>query len=765
MSYYHKCVDHLNKGQFSETELLARKWTEACPEALDPYTLLVFVHQAQMKWDELIEAGERYLKLWCEHQKTEYEVSPTWGDRWKVLLFMGQAHLFLNNESEAESLFEQSLSDAEDRVSCLTAIARIYKSRKKYRQALVYFKKAIDNNPEDKDILRNIAQLYDRIGDRGAGIDILKRLMWIGSLDVLDSIEILDHEIERENWKEAEKVLMKIIADYPPNIEIFIRAGIIFRKLGAASRSMTFLEKAANISPRDPRISGFLAFLFAELGRNEEALNLINDFSEDRVNFISVHLAAAWTFWLHGREEDTICALDRVYKLLNINYPETVSSFEDLIRALMKLGFELKQRMGLLEEHLALEIAKRIGNDSGVSVGDIEMKKVSTEGFQGVHQKNDPTVALCMIVKDEEEFLDKCLKGVTPLVDEMVIVDTGSTDRTIEIAGDFGAKIYNFKWCDDYSKARNFSLKQARCDWILVMDADELISERDLPKIRELLLDEHVDGYRFILRNYENDRTLANIVLNPHDYEEGSGCFGFIPSSLIRLFRRDGAVFFSGAVHETLDYSFKRLGLTAKSTDIPIHHYGKLLAPLHIKSKRELYRKLGEKRVKENPDDVDAVKGLSDQYLEMGLHQEALELLESGIRFAANNTELHFNSGRACEALNMAGRAIQEYIVTLKLNPEHIGAYNNLALIYLQEGNNEEAVRILNEGIEKGRLHPVFYHNLGNAYLTLGDDDRALQAYNKAIEIDPSFPGTNDRIQEILNKRALTKTHESEKRR
>lgn len=351
------------------------------------------------------------------------------------------------------------------------------------------------------------------------------------------------------------------------------------------------------------------------------------------------------------------------------------------------------------------------------------------------------------------------------MVDEMVIVDTGSTDRTIEIAGDFGAKIYNFKWCDDYSKARNFSLKQARCDWILVMDADELISERDLPKIRELLMGGHVDGYRFILRNYENDRTLANIVLNPHNYEEGSGYFGFIPSSLIRLFRRDGAVFFSGVVHETLDYSFKRLGLTAKSTDIPIHHYGKLLPPLHIKSKRELYRKLGEKRVKENPDDVDAVKGLSDQYLEMGLHQEALELLESGIRFATNNPELHFNSGRACEALNMAGRAIQEYIVTLKLNPEHIGAYNNLALIYLQEGNNEEAVRILNEGIDKGRLHPVFYHNLGNAYLTLGDDDRALQAYNKAIEIDPSFPGTNDRIQEILNKRALTKTHESEKRR
>ena len=752
-SYYNRCVACLNKGRFGETESLARKWIEACPDELEPYILLVFVCQARMQWYKLIESGEKYLKLWDEFEKAEFRSSPAWGDRWKLLLFMGQAHLFLNNESAAERLFEISVSAIEDRVACLTAIAKIYRSRRKYKEALVYFQKAAEDNPEDKDILYNMARLYERIGDREARTGILKRLVLTGALDLLDFIEILDYEIKGKNWQEAEKILTRLIRDYPPDIEVFLRAGIIFRKLGAVSNAITYLEEAARIAPKDPRVFGFMGFLFAEIGKTENAHNLIHDFSGNEVNCAAVHLAAAWSFWLHGQVEDSISALDRICRLLNIDYGEIISSFADLVRAWMKLAIELKQRMGLPEEYLALEIAVRIGKDTGVSKGDIGTQKMSLKGYADVSQMQSPSVSLCMIVKDEEAFLDKCLQSVRPLVDEMIIVDTGSKDQTVEIARGYGAGVYHFKWCDDYSKARNFCIKQAKCDWILIMDADEVIAERDLPKIRQLLTDEYIDGYRFILRNYENDRALANIVLNPHNYDEGKGYFGFIPSSLIRFFRRDGAVFFSGAVHETLDYSFKRSGLTQKSTDIPIHHYGKVLAPLQIKIKQERYRELGEKRVRENPGDVAAVKGLSDQYLEMGMYQETLDLLESKIGLAPDNPELHFNLGRACEALNMTGRAMQEYIATLKLNPAHIGAYNNLALVYSKQGNYPEAVKVLKTGIEKGGAYPVFYHNLGNMYGMLEDYDQALHAYKKALEIDPDFPGTNNRIGHIFIKK------------
>ena len=83
------------------------------------------------------------------------------------------------------------------------------------------------------------------------------------------------------------------------------------------------------------------------------------------------------------------------------------------------------------------------------------------------------TLALCMIVKDEEAHLGCCLESVKGLVDEIVVVDTGSTDRTVEIARQYGARVFSYGWHDDFAAARNVSLSHAGADWILVLDADE----------------------------------------------------------------------------------------------------------------------------------------------------------------------------------------------------------------------------------------------------------------------------------------------------
>jgi len=142
---------------------------------------------------------------------------------------------------------------------------------------------------------------------------------------------------------------------------------------------------------------------------------------------------------------------------------------------------------------------------------------------------------------------------------------------------------------------------------------------------------------------------------------------------------------------------------------------------MRIKNKKLRYHIDGRTRRKADPSgNADNQQPVSRRETELGLHQEALRLLESGIGFADNNPELHFISGRACEALNMAGRAIQEYSLTLKLNPEHIGAYNNLALAYSQQENYRKAIRILNEGIARGRPNPVFIITWGMFILHWG---------------------------------------------
>ena len=93
-------------------------------------------------------------------------------------------------------------------------------------------------------------------------------------------------------------------------------------------------------------------------------------------------------------------------------------------------------------------------------------------------------ISLCMIVKNEEDVLNNCLSTVYDLVDEIIIVDTGSTDKTKEIASKYTNKIYDFKWVDDFAKARNFSFEKATKDYILWLDADDIILEEDRQKFK-----------------------------------------------------------------------------------------------------------------------------------------------------------------------------------------------------------------------------------------------------------------------------------------
>lgn len=116
-----------------------------------------------------------------------------------------------------------------------------------------------------------------------------------------------------------------------------------------------------------------------------------------------------------------------------------------------------------------------------------------------------------MIVKNEERLLSRCLASVRALVDEIVVVDTGSSDRTVEIAESFGAQVYHTAWENDFSKARNLSLKHATKDWILVLDADEELRPDDHALVKALTTKPNT-CYLLNQRHYTNDLRLNNSV-------------------------------------------------------------------------------------------------------------------------------------------------------------------------------------------------------------------------------------------------------------
>lgn len=147
------------------------------------------------------------------------------------------------------------------------------------------------------------------------------------------------------------------------------------------------------------------------------------------------------------------------------------------------------------------------------------------------------TISLCMIVKNEASTLARCLDSVGDLADEIVLVDTGSTDRTIEIASAYTDRIFHFPWCDDFAAARNYSFDQARMDYCLWLDADDVLEPADQERFRRLK------------ETLPPDTDMVMLPYHAAFNEDGSPTFTYDRE---RLIRRAAGLRWSGAVHEAI---------------------------------------------------------------------------------------------------------------------------------------------------------------------------------------------------------------------
>lgn len=240
-------------------------------------------------------------------------------------------------------------------------------------------------------------------------------------------------------------------------------------------------------------------------------------------------------------------------------------------------------------------------------------------------------ISLCMITKNEEKYLEKCLNSVKNIIDEIIIVDTGSKDKTKEIAKKFNAKIYDFEWNHSFSEARNFSLQKATKDWILVLDADETISDKDseiIKKITNKNLKENKDiiGYSFIQRAYCNNLKKLKFNYAKNDfYDESKPFLGWTYRGITRLFRNDKRIKFIYPVHETVIESIKNINGKIKQTNIPIHHFELMREEEFINKKSIYYIKLLKNKIKLFPK--------AKFYFELALELEKLNDMKAKIYF------------------------------------------------------------------------------------------------------------------------------------
>lgn len=334
--------------------------------------------------------------------------------------------------------------------------------------------------------------------------------------------------------------------------------------------------------------------------------------------------------------------------------------------------------------------------------------------------KTNGGVSLCMIVKDEEEHLARCLHSAKPVVDEIIVVDTGSSDRSKVIARAYGAKVIEQAWEGDFSKARNRALAEASGDWIFALDGDEVISPKDYGKFRNQLQTGPgaSAAYTIQTRNYSDRLNTVGFQFNRGEYAEETGA-GWFPSYKVRLFPNDPRVRFRYPVHEVVEPALKELGIPTQRCEIPVHHYGKL-SEKRTASKTTLYHAMGRQKLSAARTDPAALREAAIQASHLGHHEEALELWQRFVQIQAGSAEAFVNLANAFFNLRRYTEAAASAEKAMALDPSLKEAHFNAALANLILGCADRAISILDPLIKKAPDYPSAAFILAACYACTG---------------------------------------------
>ncbi|MBI4438354.1 glycosyltransferase [Candidatus Woesearchaeota archaeon] len=322
------------------------------------------------------------------------------------------------------------------------------------------------------------------------------------------------------------------------------------------------------------------------------------------------------------------------------------------------------------------------------------------------------TITLCMIARNEEKLIAQAIESVKDFVDEIIVVDTGSTDKTPSIARELGAEIHHSKWNEDFSQARNFAIEKASSDWILAMDADEEIFKEDADKLMQMK-EQPYDAYIFIQKNLTNTQGFGFIP------EARKGFSGFYPSFIIRMFRTGKGIRYEGFVHETVDASLAKIKAKIGFSNAVIYHYQELKGAEHFREKQLRYAEQLEKGIDNYPNKAKA-------YHDIGI---------SNYRFRKDYQ-----------------KAIDSFTKSIEINPKNVTVLNDLASAYAQTGNYEKALENYGNALAI-RPEPSTLHNIGLLHEQLGSNEQAIMAYEEAIRLNhPKKAALQEKIRKLQQK-------------
>lgn len=340
-------------------------------------------------------------------------------------------------------------------------------------------------------------------------------------------------------------------------------------------------------------------------------------------------------------------------------------------------------------------------------------------------------VSLTMIVKDEEADLPRCLASVADCVDEIIVVDTGSTDRTKDVARRHGAAVFDFTWVDDFAAARNEALRHATGDWILWLDADDYLDDDNRRRLRALVADLRDENAA-----YEMDCLLL------HDAEAGKET---IRVSHVRLFRNDPRVRWQHRVHEQVLPSLCQLGIDVRCTDIVIRHGG-YFDPEWTRRKLERNLRLLRLEDAERPGHPFVTFNLGWTLYLLGRSAEALPLLERARAWATAEQpftrQLYLLLAQVLAQLGRIAESLAACHAGLRVLPNEPSLLLEAAIRYYELGAWDEAergFRAVLASTDRRARRETARHNLAVLLLQRGKVAEAEEQWRTLLQERPQF--------------------------
>lgn len=361
----------------------------------------------------------------------------------------------------------------------------------------------------------------------------------------------------------------------------------------------------------------------------------------------------------------------------------------------------------------------------------------------------------CMIVKNEEANIEKALSWGKEVAYEQIVVDTGSTDRTVELAKAMGAKVYSFEWIDDFAAAKNFAISKASGDWIAFLDADEVFVPGDEKKLMEILKQ---------LNQFQEEGDITDIVfVSRLEINDTGKVFGSI--TLPRIFRNCSGLEYHGRIHERLDWKDGHDMIAVDVSDkIFIRHSGYQEDEIGEKNKVQRNERLILRELEEHPDDFDMMGYLGDVYLVDAQNEKAIEWYQKAVdampeilnerdqRSAITFTNLMIALGQDVKNEQRLKKTYQTAIARLPEEPDFDYIYGkNLvkwkqfdeAKRYLQQAfgkleHSNQSGTAFNRAVElNGNLADAFF-NLAKCCAETGEINRAITLCVEILKADSS---------------------------